>query len=176
VFLGIAALCAAFALPGDLFAQQQLGREVWPGDWFSDLPAVDMTGTWLFDPESSDPLLSVWEGHEVKFEIQHQAAFIVLEFKVPGIRSDTQRYTWNGIVKRFERDGRQVEEAARWTNAGRMLEVVGRHWEPTTPEERFEYRLTYVMRGNELTFVQESGGGRTIWRFIRQRLPHSVAR
>ena len=152
-------------------AVQQLGGNVWPSDWFSDLPAVDMTGTWLFDAAASDPMLESWKGRGVKYVISHQAAFIVLEFQVPEVQSSTQRYSWNGVIQRFERGPRQVEEAARWTEAGRMLEIVGRDWDPTVSEERSEYRFTYVMDGDQLTFVQESESGRTVWRFSRQRLP-----
>ena len=39
---------------------QQLERETWPPDWFTDLPAVDMTGTWVFDAAASDPMLDAW--------------------------------------------------------------------------------------------------------------------
>ncbi len=105
----------------------------------------------------------------VKYVISHQAAFIVLEFQVPEVQSNTQRYSWNGVIQRFERGPRQVEEAARWTDAGRMLEIVGRDWDPTVSEERSEYRFTYVMDGDQLTFVQESESGTTVWRFSRQR-------
>lgn len=150
---------------------QQPGREVWPRDWFSDLPAVDMTGTWVFDAAASDPMLDSWEGRGVTYVISQQAAFIVLEFQVREMEANKHRYSWNGVIQRFERGGRQVEEAARWTEAGRMLEIVGRDWDPAVPEERREYRFTYVMNGDQLTFVQESETGRTVWRFSRQRLP-----
>ena len=62
-----------------------------------------------------------------------------------------------------------VEEAARWTEAGRMLEVLGRHWDPAVPDEKADYRFTYEMRGEELTFVQESESGTTVWRFAKER-------
>lgn len=130
-----------------------------------------MTGTWVFDAAASDPMIDAWSGGEVKYVIVHQAAFIVLEFQVPEMGVNTQRYSWNGIVHRFDRGGRQVEEAARWTEAGRMLEIVGRDWDPMRPEERSEYRFTYTMNGDHLTFVQEAGSGTTVWRFSRQRLP-----
>ncbi len=150
---------------------QQPERDAWPGDWLSDFPAVDMTGTWLFDPAVSDPMIGAWEGHEVMYVISHQAAFIMLEFRVPGVQSNMQRYTWHGTIQRFERAGRQVEEAARWTDGGRLFEVAGRHWDPTAPEDRSEYRFTYEVIGDQLTFVQESETGKTAWRFSRQRAP-----
>jgi hypothetical protein len=138
-------------------------------DWFSDLPAVDLTGTWTFDASRSDPMLSDWQDAEVSYEINQQAAFIILEFKVPGSQSNTQRYRWDGTIQRFERGGRVVEEAARWTEAGRTLQIAGRHWDPTEPEEREEYGFFYRMRGDELEFVQENASGRTVWRFRRQQ-------
>jgi hypothetical protein len=148
---------------------QEVGTRPWPEDWFSDLPAVDMTGTWVFDADGSDPMLAVWQDREVKYEINQQAAFILLEFVVPGSQSNTQRYSWDGTIHRFERGGRTVEEAARWTRAGRMLEIAGRHWDPTAPEDRTEYRFTYEVRGDRLVFTQESDTGTTIWRFDRVR-------
>ena len=55
-----------------------------------------------------------------------------------------------------------------------MLEIVGRDWNPAVSEERREYRFTYVMAGDQLTFVQESESGRTVWRFSRQRIPRDA--
>jgi hypothetical protein len=147
--------------------QQEVGTRPWPEDWFSDLPAVDMSGTWVFDPDSSDPMLSTWQGREVTYEIIQQAAFIILDFKVTGSESNRQRYSWDGTIQRFDRGGRLAEEAARWTDAGRTLEIVGRHWDPETPGERAEYRFTYQLRNDQLVFVQESDSGRTVWRFDR---------
>lgn len=157
---------AAIAVTGP---RQQLGSRPWPEDWFSDLPAVDMTGEWVFNPDVSDPMLSTWQGRVVKYRISQQAAFILLEFLVEGSTSNTQRYSWNGTIQRFERGGRQVEEAARWTDAGRTLEIAGRHWDPTEPEERVEYRFAYRMDGDRLEFVQSDEQGETVWRFDRVR-------
>ncbi len=33
--------------------------------WISDLPVVDMTGEWVFDEESSDPMVEAWREREV---------------------------------------------------------------------------------------------------------------
>lgn len=150
-------------------AQEGIGSRPWPMDWFSDLPSVDMTGTWVFDPSTSDPMLVVWQDRDVSYEINHQAAFIILEFKVRGAESNVQRYRWDGTIQQFERGGRLVEEAARWTDAGRTLQVAGRHWDPGEPDVRVEYRFSYRMRGDVLEFVQENDTGNTVWRFRRER-------
>lgn len=163
----LVAMALILTVPVAAQQPQDIGTRPWPEDWFSDLPAVDLTGEWVFDPEASDPMLSSWEGQRVAYEIQQQGAFIILDFKVPGSQSNRQRYSWDGTIQRFERGGRLVEEAARWTEAGRVLEVAGRHWDPETPEEREEYRFTYTARGEVLEFVQESATGRTVWRFDR---------
>jgi len=172
------ALClvavAASASPEEQPQPQQIGVEVWPPDWFTDMPAVELTGTWLFDPDTSDPMIELWAASEIRYEINQQGAFIVLEFRVADVESNTQSYRWGAKIERFERGGRQVEEAARWTDAGRMLEIVGRHWSLETPAQKSEYRFTYRARNNVLTFVQENETGTTVWRFVRQRLPVAV--
>jgi len=132
-----------------------------------------MTGSWLFDPDGSDPMPESWQGKEVRYEINQQGAFIVLDFRVPGSGSNEQTYRWDSTIARFERGGRLVEEAARWTEAGRMLEIAGRHWDPATPEDRTTYRFAYTLRGDVLTFVTEDETGRTAWRFRRERDPGS---
>ena len=165
----VAVVVAASASPQEQQQQQQIGVEVWPPDWLTDMPAVELTGTWLFDPDTSDPMIDAWASSEIRYEINQQGAFIVLDFRVKDSESNTQSYRWDATIQRFERGGRQVEEAARWTDAGRMLEIVGRHWSAETPEERIEYRFTYTARNNVLTFVQENESGTTVWRFARQR-------
>lgn len=157
----------AFVVSAAAQEGQDIGVRPWPVDWFSDLPAVDLTGEWLFNAGTSDPMLATWEGQRVVYEISQQGAFVILDFKVPGSQSNRQRYSWDGTIQRFERGGRLVEEAARWTEAGRVLEIAGRHWDPQSPEEREEYRFTYTLRGDVLTFVQRNATGETVWRFDR---------
>ena len=45
---------AALLLPisGNASGLQQQ-QEIWLPDWFTDLPAVDLSGSWLFDAEHS---------------------------------------------------------------------------------------------------------------------------
>jgi hypothetical protein len=138
-------------------------------DWFSDLPAVDLSGTWVFDPAQSDPMLAEWSEHEVRYEIRQESARIILDFRVGEAGINTQTYRWDGTIQRFERGDRQVQEAARWTDAGETLEVAGRHWSPLAPDERVHYRFAYSRRGDVLTFVQENDAGRTRWAFVRGR-------
>ncbi len=153
----------------DASPMRQLGVEPWPVDWFTDLPADDLTGKWIFDAASSDPMLDAWADSEVYYEINQQAGSIIMDFRVPGMQSNQQIYRWDSTISRFERSGREVEEAARWADAGRMLEIAGRHWDPATPEDRTYYRFTYEVDGDVLTFVQESDSGSTVWRFHRER-------
>ena len=161
------AVAAAQADPDARGGQEP--TQPWPADWFTDFPSIDLTGTWNFDPERSDPMLTVWQEKEVRYEINQHPTFIVLEFLVEGGRSNRQTYRWDGTLHRFERGERQVEEAARWTRGGRALEVRGRHWDPLSPDEIVEYGFLYEARGNTLTFTQENETGRTVWRFVRSR-------
>lgn len=141
-----------------------------PGDaWISDVPSVDFTGTWVFDPDSSDPMLETWAGREVVYEITQGPGNIVLEFRVEGGSANRQLYRWDGTVNRFERGGRQVEERARWTDAGRVLEVRGEHWDTTAPDDVTGYRFRYELSGDVLTFRQTDASGTTVWRFVRRR-------
>ena len=149
-------------------------QEIWPPDWFTDLPAVDLSGSWLFDAEHSDPMLSEWAESEVRYVISQQSAFIVLEFRSGTEQANTQTYVWDGTIKEFQRGGRQVQEAARWTRAGRRLEVVGRHWSQGEPGAVEHYRFTYEQRAGVLTFVQESERGQTVWRFVKEREPRAA--
>ncbi len=162
---------AAVAAASPRGQQPQLGAEIWPVDWFTDMPAVELTGTWLFDPDASDPMVAAWAESEIRYEINQQAAFIVLDFQVKGIESNTQTYRWGATIERFERGGRQVEEAARWTGAGRVLEIIGRHWNPSSPDDKIDYRFTYRAQSDVLTFVQENESGATVWRFVLERIP-----
>ncbi len=163
---------AALLLPisGNASGLQQQ-QEIWLPDWFTDLPAVDLSGSWLFDAEHSDPMLREWAEGEVRYVINHQPAFIVLEFRAGSEPTNAQTYRWDGTIAEFQRGARQVQEAARWTRAGRRLEVVGRHWDPEEPEAVEHYRFTYEPRGDVLTFVQENESGRTVWLFVKEREP-----
>ena len=164
-----AAVVAALLLPVSGNASG-LGpqQEIWPPDWFTDLPSVDLSGSWLFDAEQSDPMLGEWAEREVRYVINHQAAFIALEFRAGSEQTNAQTYRWDGTIHQFERGTRQVQEAARWTRGGRRLEVLGRHWNQGEPEAVEHYLFTYEARGDVLTFVQESDTGQTVWRFVKE--------
>ena len=167
VLVATAISAAAAVLPFQ--THQEPGAQPWPQDWLSDIPLVDLSGTWVFDPQGSDPMLEPWRDREVRYEIGQHPAHIVLEFRVEGGRSNTQTYRWDGTVHRFQRDVRNVEEAARWTRGGRKLEVRGRHWDPETPDEIVEYSFSYERRGPVLTFIQGNATGTTVWRFVLER-------
>lgn len=150
-------------------AQEDLRLEGPSDAWISDVPAVDLSGTWVFDPESSDPMLEGWEGREVVYDISQGPGTIILEFRVEEGSTSRQAYRWDGTIRRFERGGRKVEERARWTEAGRVLEIQGKHWDPTAPEEVTEYGMRYELSGDVLSFIQTDAGGRILWRFTRRR-------
>ena len=144
--------------------------EAWPPPgWVSDIPLVDLTGTWGFDPQASDPMIEIWRDKKVSYRIDQQSSFIVLEFLVGEGQTSQQRYLWNGTVHRFQRGAADVEEMARWSAAGRTLEVIGRGWDRDAPDEINYYSLRYVTRGRQLTFVQENDTGKTVWVFDRER-------
>ena len=119
-------------------------------------------------------MLSEWVEREVRYVINQPSAFIVLEFRAGNEQANAQTYRWDGTIKEFQRGDRQVQEAARWTRAGRRLEVVGRHWNPEEPEAVEHYRFTYEHDGDVLTFVQENESGRTVWRFVKEREPRAA--
>lgn len=160
-----------FAAPagGGPRASVQEVADDWPRGWISDVPSVDLTGDWVFLPERSDPMLEVWRDREVSYRIDQYPTHIVLEFRAQGGASNTQTYRWDGTVHRFERDTTEVEEMARWTAAGRELEVEGRWWESASPAEVHAYAFRYSVAGNVLSFVQRDDSGTTTWRFLRQR-------
>ena len=133
------------------------------------MPATDLSGTWVFEPEDSDPMLSVWADKNPRYDIQQYAAFIVLTFRVDEDQPNRQRYAWDGSIARFERGAQQVEEAARWTDAGLVLEVRGRSFDPEAPEDATMYGFTYELVSDHLVFTQTSDTGETVWRFARQR-------
>lgn len=142
-----------------------------PGAWVSDVPAVDLTGTWRFDPTASDPMLEAWRGRTVRYRIAQHPGRIDLEFVVEGGLSTRQTYRWDGSARRFQRGEAEVEERARWTDGGRTLEVVGRWWLPAEPEETHRYRFLYRAAADTLTFTQEDDSGTTVWVFVRERTP-----
>ena len=165
--LASACLLLALGAPGSSAAAQD-PQGVWPRDWSTDLPAVDLSGTWVLNAEHSDPLPTDWQDLKVEYLITQLSAHIQLVFTV-GVEQNGQTYRWDNKIEQFERGGRLVEETARWAEGGRVFEVRGRHWNPQEPEVKDEYRFTYTVRGEELTFVQESRGGKTTWRFDLDR-------
>lgn len=162
-----ALLLACFLSLSPALTLQQ--EDVWSQGWLSDIPVVDLSGSWRFDPGSSDAMVAEWAGREIHYQIQQNPTHIVLDFEVEGGYSSQQRYRWDGTVRRSTRDSTVIEEIARWTEAGRALEVAGRWWLQDTPDEITTYRLRYEMRFDRLTFVQTNATGTTVWRFVRER-------
>ena len=135
----------------------------------SDIPVVDLTGSWLFDPDASDPMIEAWRDREVRYQISQQPDHIDFEFLVEGGYSTKQSYRWDGTVTRFDRSGAQVEEIARWTDAGRVFEVRGRWWPEDTPDDIAVYELRYALHILEITFTQTNESGSTVWTFVKER-------
>jgi len=150
-------------------AGDRMARDVWSEGWVSDIPVVELTGSWLFDPKASDPMVEAWRDREVRYRISQEPDHIDFEFLVEGGYSTLQSYRWDGTVTRFNRSGAEVEEIARWTNAGRVFEVRGRWWSEDTPADITTYELRYALRIFRITFTQTNDTGTTEWTFVKER-------
>lgn len=141
----------------------------WPGR-VSDLPMVDLSGTWVFDPEVSDPMVEAWRGRRVEYRIDQQSDFIRLEFRPEDGQGNVQTYRWDGRVIAFERGTTEVRELAAWVEGGRTLEILGRWWSPEDITEIHSYSFRYRLEGFDvIAFEQSDPHGTTTWRFRRQR-------
>ncbi len=138
--------------------------------WISDVPVVDMTGEWLFDAASSDPMVEVWRDREVSYRIDQQIDRIVFEFRPENGEQNVQTYRWAGSVSEFERGAAEVRERAHWTGNGRVLEVEGRWWsfDDQSTVRRYTFRYEFAS-GEVLVFTQGDEHGTTVWRFRRRR-------
>ncbi|MFW6198458.1 MAG: hypothetical protein ACOC5E_01405, partial [Acidobacteriota bacterium] len=139
----------------------------WPGR-VSELPVVDLSGTWVFDPEISDPMVDAWRGRRVEYRVEQQSDFIRLEFRPEDGQGNNQTYRWNGRVIAFERGSTEVRELAAWVDGGRVLEVVGRWWSPEDITDIHSYTFRYSLQGFDvLVLEQVDPHGSTTWRFQR---------
>ena len=136
--------------------------------WVSDVPAVDLTGLWHFLESASDPMIEVWQGRAVAYEISQQTDRLVMSFRPENGEPSVQQYRWNGSVNAFARGGAEVRERAHWVSGGRVLEIEGRWWpaddRTTVTEYTFRYSLESARR---LLFRQIDQYGETAWRFDR---------
>ncbi len=139
-------------------------------NWISDVPVVDMTGEWVFDTASSDPMVEVWREREVVYQIDQQLDRIVFEFRPENGQQNVQTYRWGGSISEFQRGDAEVRERARWTEGGRVLEVEGRWWTfddlSTVRQYTFRYETTSF---DMLVLTQGDEHGTTMWRFRRRR-------
>lgn len=162
----LSAICAAPAA-GQTAGQAGAPELDW-SDGVSELPIVDLTGTWLFVPEDSDPMVEIWQGRQVEYVVTQTGDRIVLDFRPEDGRRNVQGYRWNGTVSSFRRGDAEVRERARWTDGGRSLVIEGRWWTPDDLETINAYTFVYRLDGpNELVFVQRDEHGETTWRFER---------
>ncbi len=156
-------------------AQDVLVRELQPpadrlewSAWVSDVPAVDLTGLWRFAPSSSDPMVEVWRGRAVEYEISQQTDRLVLSFRPENGEPNVQEYRWDGSVNSFERAGAEVRERAHWKDGGRTLEIEGRWWPTADRSAVTRYTFRYELESpRRLLFRQIDEYGETAWRFVR---------
>ncbi len=149
--------------------EDQNRRDVWSEGWVSDIPVVDMTGSWLFDSDASDPMVEAWRERDVRYQISQQPDHIDFEFIVEGGYSIEQSYRWDGTVRRFNRNGSEVEEIARWTDAGRVFQIRGRRSPEDAPDDIMAYELRYELGIFKFTFTQTNETGSTVWTFVKER-------
>lgn len=175
--VGRALLLVGLLLPAAGLASQELPVMVVDPEnveldwlpWISDVPIVDLSGTWAFDAERSDAMIGEWRGRVVRYEVYQQLDRIILRFR-PGGDEILQNLTWTGaIISRREGETR-IRERTRWSQGGRVFEIEGRYWridEPEPDPQRYVYR--YQLDGrNTLVVTQEDDYGVTVWRFRRQ--------
>jgi hypothetical protein len=135
--------------------------------WISDVPTVDLSGTWVYEKRGSDPLPDAWRGAPVVYEIFQQLDRIVLRLRTGG-ETVVQNLTWTGAIVPRNQQGMEIRERTRWADNGRTLEIDGRWWLPgETPEPQpFLYR--YRLDGRDTLIVtQDDDYGSTTWRFRR---------
>lgn len=165
------AATAAAATPVPEFpvgAQEQPPDLAWaPG--VSEVPLVDLSGTWVFLPDASDPMVEAWRDREIVYVITQATDRIVLDFRPEDGQRNLQGYRWDGSVSSFERGDAEVRERARWTDGGRTLMVEGRWWSPDDTGSITAYTFLYRLEGtNRLEFRQQDDQGETVWRFARR--------
>ncbi len=176
--VGFAVLVGLTLCPQSMTSIAAIQQEATPPDqpslewtpWISDVPVVDMTGEWVFDSASSDPMVEVWRQREVVYQIDQQTDRIVFEFRPENGQRNVQTYRWAGSISEFQRGGAEVRERARWTERGRVLEVEGRWWafDDLSTVRRYTFRYE-VASFDMLVFTQGDEYGTTMWRFRRRR-------
>lgn len=135
----------------------------------SEVPLVDLSGSWSFLADESDPMVEVWRGREILYVVTQSPDRIVLDFRPEDGRRNAQGYRWDGTIAAFERGDAQVRERARWTDGGRTLVVEGRWWDPTRTDDVNAYTFRYRLDGPDvLEFTQRDEYGETVWRFARR--------
>ena len=171
----IACLCAVASVPLNAEAQDVLVRELEPSSdglewssWVSDVPLVDLTGQWRFVESSSDPMVEVWQGREIVYEISQQNDRLVMSFRPENGEPSVQEYRWNGSVNSFDRGGAEVRERGHWVAGGRAFEVEGRWWPTEDRSTIAKYTFRYQLESpRRLLFRQIDEYGETVWRFER---------
>ena len=153
-------------------SSQQRDRQAelaWPHPWLSEIPVVDLSGTWRFDPAISDPMVEVWRDREVLYRIEQHSGQMLMVFEPADGLVNRRLYRWGSETKSFNRDEVEVRERTRWIAAGRTFEVIGRWWPINDPRLLGSYRLLYEIASGMLVVTQEDDHGETVWRFRRHR-------
>ena len=171
----IACACLLVSSATTSSAQDVLVRELEPpsdglewSSWVSDVPVVDLTGLWRFVESTSDPMVEVWRGREIIYEISQQIDRVVMTFRPESAEPNMQQYRWDGTVNSFERGEAEVRERAHWKDGGRTLEVEGRWWPTDDRSAVFRYTFHYKLESpRRLLFRPINEHGETAWRFER---------
>ena len=144
-------------------------RDLEWSDGLSEMPLVDLSGRWRFDPRRSDPLVAEWQEAELECFIYQQPDRIVLQF-VPGkLEQRVLDYRWDGTLRSERRESTEVRERARWVDGGRALEIEGRWWLLQEEPVLRRYVHRYRAEGSRaLVLTLEDEYGTTVWRFERR--------
>lgn len=136
--------------------------------WISDVPIVDLSGTWVFVARGSDPMIEAWRDQTVVYEVYQQLDRIVVRFRTGG-EIVARNLTWTGAIVPRNEDGVEFRERTRWTDGGRTLEIEGRWWLPGEAPEPERYLYRFRLDGRDtLVVIQQDDHGTTTWRFVRQ--------
>lgn len=133
--------------------------------WISDVPLVDLSGKWIFDPDASDPMIEEWRDRVIHYTITQYSGHIELRFEPRDRGPTVQTYRWDGTVTRSQQGDFETRQRARWRDGGRTFFIEGRRWRYSDTVAT-AYELVYRLAGvGTLVFTQRDDYGQTEWRF-----------
>ncbi len=164
--------CAAGLLLASAVASAQQGNPDPPlewASWISEVPLVDLSGDWAFDPDTSDPMVEEWRDRVIHYTITQSNDHIELKFEPQDGPPTLQSHRWDGLVTRSRQGQMEIRERAGWRDGGRTFFVDGRRWNYADTLAS-AYELVYQLGGGgTLVFTQRDEFGQTVWRFRRAR-------